>query len=582
MLKQKISLLSEKPGCYLMKDEKGKIIYIGKAKNLKKRVSQYFVKAHDGKTAMMVSKVRDFDTIITKSEKEALLLEANLVKKHSPRYNVLLKDDKRYPYVKLATNGYPTLEIARTTKDKNAKYFGPFSNSTAAYKSIDLLNYIFPLKKCKSNSKEPCFYYHLDMCLGYCFKEVSEEEYLPYVDKVIEFYNGETGYVRSKVVERMEKAAAKLEFEEASKYKTMLEYIDYLTIKQNVELNKNESIDFFSAHFNEGYLAIVTFIYRNGLLISKESKSFELIGEMAENFESYIIAYYQNRLKPKEIIVPEYLDSELLGETLEIKVSNAKIGKKKEILDMVGENAIKELQIEFAKAKDTKKILSELTSMLGIKSANIIELYDISHLAGEAAVGVKVAYQNGLPNKNLYRKYLIKGEEKKDDLASTREVLYRRLFRIISEDDYKPDLIILDGGLNQLNIARELLSELNLDIDFCALVKNNKHVTRGLINAKGEEIKLDKKSALFYFLVNMQEEVHRFAIKSHINKRSKSLTASILDDIKGLGKKRKAVLLSAFGSLAEIRKARVEELSQYIPKNVAYSLLETLNKDSKE
>ena len=262
-------------------------------------------------------------------KKEALLLEANLIKKYDPKYNILLKDDKRYPYVRLNLKDHPKLEIARSINDKKSKYFGPFSDSTAAYKSIDLLNRIFPLRKCKTLPKEACLYYHLDMCLAPCINNIKKEDYKPYIDKITDFYNGNTKHVRDELNKKMTNYALKLQYEEANKCKIMLSYLDHLVIKQNVELNSNENIDFFSSHFKEGYMSITTFIYRSGNLINKESYSFELVGEMAENFESYIIFYYQNRLKPKEIIVPEFLNAELLNETLEIKVSVAKIGKKK-------------------------------------------------------------------------------------------------------------------------------------------------------------------------------------------------------------------------------------------------------------
>ena len=576
MKEEKIPLLPELPGCYLMKDKNGEIIYVGKAKNLKNRVSQYFTKPHNGKTALMVSNVVDFDLIITNSEKEALILEANLIKKHDPKFNILLKDDKRYPYVKLNLKDHPYLEIARDIKDKKAKYFGPFSDSSAAYQSINLLNKIYPLRKCRNIPKKECLYYHLNMCLGPCINKIEKEEYNKIIDKITKFYNGDAGEVRKELVKKMNNLAEQLKFEEANECKIMIEYLDHLLVNQSVELNKNLNVDFFSAHTKEGYVSFAIFIYRNGTLISKESTVHEQVGDIKECFESYITSYYLKRVKPKEIVVPSYLDKELLSDVLEIKVSDSKSGTRKKIMDMVGQNAIKAMEDEFAKNNNKQQVLSTLQNLLNIEYPHRIDLFDNSHFAGDNALGVKVCFEDGVSNKKLYRKYLIKGDNTKDDLASMREVVYRRLFKIISEDDYKPDLIIVDGGINQLNEVKDIVSNLNLDINLAGLVKDDKHNTRALLNEEGEVIEIDKRSDLFFFLMKMQDEVHRFAITSHINKRKKSLTSSILDEVKGLGAKRKEVLLKAFKSTADLSKATVEEISQYVPINVAKDIKEKL------
>jgi len=565
----KIPLLPDLPGCYLMKDKNNEIIYVGKAKNLKNRVSQYFTKPHNGKTALMVSNVVDFDLIITNSEKEALILEANLIKKHDPKFNILLKDDKRYPYVKLNLKDHPYLEIARDIKDKKAKYFGPFSDSSAAYQSINLLNKIYPLRKCKNIPKKECLYYHLNMCLGPCINKIEKVDYNTIIDKITKFYNGDASEVRRELVKKMNNLASELKFEEANECKIMIEYLDHLLVNQSVELNKNLNVDFFSAHSKEGYVSFAVFIYRHGTLISKESSVFEQISDIKESFESFITSYYLKRVKPKELVVPNYLDKELLSEVLEIKVSDAKAGTRKQIMDMVGQNAIKAMEDEFAKNQNKQKVLTTLQELLEINYPHRIDLFDNSHFAGDLAVGVKVCFEDGVSNKKLYRKYLIKGDNKKDDLASMHEVVYRRLFKIISDNDYKPDLIIVDGGINQLNQVKEIISNLNLEINLAGLVKDDKHNTRALINEQGEVIEIDKRSDLFFFLMKMQDEVHRYAITSHINKRKKSLTSSILDEVKGLGIKRKEVLLKAFPSTSDLMNASVEEISQYVPISVA-------------
>ena len=577
MKEDKIPLLPDLPGCYLMKDKNNEVIYVGKAKNLKNRVSQYFTKPHNGKTALMVSNVVDFDLIITNSEKEALILEANLIKKHDPKFNILLKDDKRYPYVKLNLNEHPYLEIARDIKDKKAKYFGPFSDSSAAYQSINLLNKIYPLRKCKNIPKKECLYYHLNMCLGPCINKIEEKDYDKIVDKISKFYNGDASEVRKELVMKMNDFSYELKFEEANECKVMIEYLDHLLTNQNVELNKNINADFFSSHTKEGYISFTVFIYRNGRLISKESSVFEQVGDIKESFETYITSYYLKRVKPKEIVVPIYLNKELLSDVLEIKVSDAKVGTRKKIMDMVGQNAIKAMEDEFAKNQNKHQVLENLQELLDINYPHRIDLFDNSHFAGDLAIGVKVCFEDGDSNKKLYRKYLIKGDNKKDDLASMREVVYRRLFKIISDNDYKPDLIIVDGGLNQLNEVKEIVSNLNLEINLAGLVKDDKHNTRALINERGDVIEIDKRSDLFFFLMRMQDEVHRFAITSHVNKRKKSLTSSILDEVKGLGSKRKETLLKAFPSTADLMNATIEEISQYVPINVANNIKDKLN-----
>jgi len=576
MREEKLALLPDNPGCYLMKNKNNEIIYVGKAKNLKKRVSQYFTKPHDGKTALMVSNVEDFDLIITNSEKEALILEANLIKKHDPKFNILLKDDKRYPYVKLNLKDHPYLEIARDIKDKKAKYFGPFSDSSAAYQSINLLNKIYPLRKCKNIPKKECLYFHLGMCLAPCIKKIEKEDYDNIIDKITKFYNGDASEVKRELTKKMNNLASELKFEEANECKIMIEYLNHLLVNQNVELNKNLNVDFFSSHLKEGYVSFVTFIYRNGTLISKESSVFEFVGDLKESFESYITSYYLKRVKPKEIVVPEYLDKDLLSDVLEIKVSNAKLGARKEIMDMVGQNAIKAMEDEFAKSQNKHAVLTKLQQLLNIDYPHRIDLFDNSHFAGDNAIGVKVCFEDGVSNKKLYRKYLIRGDNKRDDLASMHEVVYRRLFKIISDNDYKPDLIIVDGGLNQLNEVKEIVSNLNLEINLAGLVKDDKHNTRALINEEGKVIEIDKRSDLFFFLMKMQDEVHRYAITSHTNKRKKSLTSSILDEIKGLGSKRKETILKAFPSTADLKSASVEEISQYVPITVAKEIKKVL------
>lgn len=578
MIREQLNLLEDKPGCYLMYDKNDTIIYVGKAKSLKKRVSQYFLKEHTGKTRLMVSNVAYFDTIITNSEKEALLLENNLIKEHNPKYNILLRDDKRYPYVKLITKPYPYLEIARNLKDKKAIYYGPFSDSSAAYNSINLLNQLYPLRKCKNIPKKECLYAHLGMCLAPCIKNnIDKDKIKEIIKNVDDFYNGDASKVKSKLIKKMKEYSDNLNFENAKECKELIEYLDHILVKQDVELKNNLNCDFFAFSFKEDYISMATFVYRNGILIHKDKRVLEALVD-DESYESIIVEYYSHHIKPKYVIVPTYIDASLLSQTLDINVNYAHRGSKKNILEMVAQNAKKAMEEYFLKESNNHKLLMELQEKLQLDNVPTrIDLFDNSHLQGENAIGVKVCFENGVSNKKLYRKYTINGDNKKDDLASMKEVLYRRLFKIISEDDYTPDLIILDGGMNQINAVKEIMNELHLDINLCGLVKDDKHTTRGLINSNGAIIDIDKQSDLFYFLVRMQDEVHRYAITSHQNKRSKSLTSSILDSINGLGKKRKEELMKIYGTISEMANATIEELSQYVPYNVAINIKEKLN-----
>lgn len=578
MIKEKLTLLEDKPGCYLMYDKNNEIIYVGKAKSLKNRVSQYFLKEHTGKTGLMVSNVVNFETIITSSEKEALLLENNLIKKHNPKFNILLKDDKRYPYVKLIKEPYPYLEIARNLKDKKAIYFGPFSDSSAAYNSINILNQIYELRKCKNIPKKECLYYHLKMCKAPCInKNISQEDKKDLVKAVEDFYNGNALNVKKELVKKMQEYSQKLDFENAKECRDLIEYLDHILIKQDVELKNNLNCDFFAFSFKGEYISMANLIYRNGVLISLDTKVMEILNN-DEGYEAVIVEYYNHHVIPKHIIVPSYINATLLEEVLNTNVTHALRGSKKHILEMSAQNAKKAIDEYFIKDGNNNALLLQLQEKLSLdKYPRRIDLFDNSHLQGENAIGVKVCFEQGSANKKLYRKYLIQGDNKKDDLSSMKEVLYRRLFKIISDNDYLPDLIVLDGGENQLRIAKEVANELQINVNLCALVKDEKHTTRGLMNSNFEIVNIDKHSDLFYMLVRMQDEVHRFAITSHRNKRSKSLTSSLLDSVEGLGRKRKEILLEVYSTISELKEASLEEISQYVPVNVAKNIKEKFN-----
>ena len=577
-VKAKIDLLTSKPGVYLMKDESGTIIYVGKAKSLIKRVKQYFLRPQEGKVFRMVREIDDFDTIETLNEKEALLLEINLIRKYYPKYNILLKDGKSYPYIALNKKGDPFLKIAYNDKDKNFKYFGPYPNSQACYKTIDLLNKLFPLRKCQHLKNEPCLYYHLGQCLGPCIKKVSEEEYIPLINEINHFLNGDTSKIKEKLKLEMMDASEKLEFEKAKEIKDILDSIEKVVIKQNIQLQDHIDRDVISLSTRDGYYSICIMTYRKGNLLGKDVFIMEEFEDYEEEFIENVFQYYLSHNIPKEIIVSNKEIGEKLSYLLERKVISPTRGVKKDLLLIAYENAKNGLDEHFLTARledDTLSLLNELGDLLKIKTPLHIELFDNSHLQGSFPIGAMVVFINGVKVPSEYRKFNIQESSGKDDLKSMEEVIRRRYTRLLIEDKKMPDLIIVDGGENQINVAREVLDNLMLNIPVCGLSKNDKHHTNGLIY-NNELHYIDKKSRLFLMLVRMQDEVHRYAITFHKDKRGKGLTSSIYDDIKGIGKKRKESLEKAFPSLDSLKKASLEELSQIVPLEIALKIKEKI------
>lgn len=581
-IKNKLNLLAPVPGCYLMKNNLGEIIYVGKAKRLDVRVSQYFLKPHEGKTQKMVSEVVDFDTIITNSEKESLILEMNLIHLHDPRYNILLKDDKSYPYVQIHLTKDPYLSIARNTKDKKAKYFGPFPDASAAYEVLNLLNTIFPLRKCRSVPNKSCLYYQLGQCLAPCVNVVTPNDYTQIIDDITKFMNGDVQEEKQKYIKLMQDAADKMEYEQANEYKKVITSIDYVTSKQNVQIN-NDRIDrdIFAFSQRDDYISVSTLIIRGGLLLTKINHVTPLYGDPESMFCSQILSFYENHLKPKEIIIPSIEDKELIEEILGVSVTAPTRGAKLELLQLGASNAIKGLEekIVMKGTQDLNEILDVLSKLLDIKYPHQIELIDNSHLQGQDAVSAVVVFTNGEPNRKMYRKYKLNTTETRDDVASMHEIIYRRFYRILSDKTTPCDLFIVDGGITQVNVARATLDELGFnDIPVVGLAKDDHHSTRCIVMSDGREIDLKNYSSLFFLLTRMQDEVHRFVIGFHRDRRSKSMTASLLDSIEGIGPTRKVALLRAFGSVDKIRKASIDELIQYIPRNVAEKLIFELDK----
>lgn len=579
VLAQKITLLPDKPGSYQMKDENGTIIYVGKAKSLLKRVKQYFTRPQAGKVFRMVLEIRDFDIIETQSEKEALLLEISLIHKYYPKYNIMLMDDKSYPYIALKKKDDPYLKIARNDKEKGYYYFGPFPNSGQAYKMIDLLNKIYPLRKCKNIPNKPCLYYHMGQCLAPCINKIDEKDYLDISQNLKSFLNGDINGVYGEIKTKMKKASENLEFEKAQEYKEILDSISNITASQKIIFEDHIDRDVLGYSIREGYICVVFLLYRKGVLLGKKQYVEELEDDIIETLENIIIQFYEKQSsRPKELLVPDNQLVSILKETLGFDIFSPQRGKKRDILSIALENAKQMLDQHFQTARiedDKLALLEELKEKLNLsKTPTDIELYDNSHTAGYDCVGAMVKYINGEKARQLYRKYKIQQENKQDDLASMREVLTRRFTRLKEEKQKMPDLIILDGGFNQCVIGLEVKKECGVDIPIAGLAKNDKHETDTLINADtGEEIKLDRKSPLFFLLMRMQDEVHRFAITYHRGKREKSTFKTIYDDIAKIGKKRKDKLLEIYPTMDSLYSVTLDELSQIVPKEAAEDIL---------
>ena len=581
MLKEKLLLLPNKPGCYLMKDKNGVIIYVGKAKNLKNRVNSYFKSSHTGKTKVLVSNIVDFEYIITNSELEALLLEINLIKEHNPKYNVLLKDDKSYPYIEITDEKVPRLLIVRPSKlrKKNHKLYGPYPNSTAAKKTIELLNRLYPLRKCKTMGKRECLYYHIGECLGYCCNKIDKQEIDSMVSEITRFLKGEDKIILDKIDAMMESAISKLNFEKAKELNELKEFVNVTLRKQLIDLNDNIDRDIFGYAVYKGYIGIQVLFLRGGKLIERNSSIYPIITDEVEDLTLFISSFYdKNNIKPKEILIPDIIDDALIKDVLNINVIKPVKGKKKELVEMANKNALNTLKekFELVKANDENALNAccELKDLLGISSANRIETFDNSHLFGTYTVSGMVVFTLGIPDKNNYRKYKILSDAK-DDYHLMKEVIYRRYFRVLMDNLERPDLIIVDGGKAQINAAEEVLNSLNLDIPVCGLIKNEHHKTSSLLyNEKIYDI--DKTSNLFHMLERLQDEVHNYTISYHKNIRSKGALSSVLDNVPGIGEVRKRELLKKFPSVTKMKEASVSDLEVVLPSDVAKNLYEFL------
>ncbi|HWQ43395.1 MAG TPA: excinuclease ABC subunit UvrC [Desulfosporosinus sp.] len=562
LLRQKLTLLPEKPGVYLMKDTQGQIIYVGKAKLLKNRVRSYFTGLHDGKTGRLVSQIVDFEYIMTESEVEALVLECNLIKKHNPKYNILLRDDKTYPYLMITDELHPRILVTRQVKKGNGKYFGPYPNATAAKEAARLLNRLFPFRKCRQLPTRPCLYYHLEQCLAPCVANIELDEYARMCKEVSTFLKGDQSEILALLNGKMQTASEALQFERAKEYRDLIEDLKRLGEKQNITLNDFTDRDVLGYAITTDQMCIQVFYIRQGKLLARDSFIFPYYEEPEEAFISFVAQFYiERRVWPQEILLPP-IEASALASLFPITIPQK--GRKHDLLEMAMSNAQTTLQdqitLEVRHQSETQLALGTLGEHLNIPAPNRIEAFDISNTAGTHTVAGMVQFIDGKPQRKGYRKYKIQPMEKSDDTAAMEQVVQRRYARLISENDPLPNLILVDGGKGQIHAALKALKELNLTIPVAGMVKNDRHQTHGLLDQFGNPVALPKSHPTFYLLGRIQDEVHRFAITFHRQQRAKNMTLSALDDIAGIGPKRKQHLLRHFASLDDIQRASIEEI----------------------
>lgn len=572
-LQDKLALLPDKPGCYIMKDKSQSILYVGKAKILKNRVRSYFHGVHNYKTTKLVSKIEDFEFIVTGSEKEALLLEINLIKKHRPPFNIMMMDDKSYPYIVMTAEENFRVMVTRNVKDKRNTYFGPYPSSQSANEMVRLINTLFPIRKCNSIGNKACLYYHMHQCLGPCIHEVSHEENHKNRVKIRKFLQGDTKEIIDELNVKLNEAVESLQFEKAKEIHESIKAIDYVMEKQIIDFKDRIDRDVFGLYEDKGYVSFQGFFIRQGKLLERTFTITPIYEDTMDAFVSFILQYYENNIVPKEILVPENTPIEMLEEVLECHVKIPQRGEKKKIVDLVTKNAKEAHEQKFALVARKERNLELANANLNkIFKAEIhtVELFDNSHIQGAYNVSGLVVYKDGLPDKSQYRHYKL--DTYVSDLDSMKEVVYRRYFRLLTEHKPMPDLLLVDGGIQQIQAAKDIKEMLDLDIRIAGLVKDDKHTTRGILNEDLEEIPLDKEDPLFFLLTRMQDEVHRFAISYHRKLRGKGMTKSILDSVEGIGPSRKKALMKEFGSVKNMKLASIQELQKVLPEQVALNL----------
>ena len=569
-IEAKLKLLPDLPGCYLMKDAADQILYVGKAKNLKNRVRSYFRGAHDTKTTKLVSEIDHFETIITNSNKEALLLEINLIQQYKPPYNIRLKEGTMYPYLKITKERHPQLIITSNVTKDGGLYFGPFPNVGAATQTQQLLHRVYPLRRCGKNEKRACFYYHLGQCIGPCDHEVTKDMYQQQIQKIKQFFNGDIQPIMTQLKDKMQAAAERLDFEQAADYRDQLQYIETTIERQIIMSQDYDNTDVFAYDFQRGWISIQVFMLRQGSILKREAAIYPAYTDPDEELTTFIARFYQeeNHLLPKAILVPEDVDKDLLSQVISVPISTPQRGKKKSMLDLCAKNsqlALNErLNLLDIQAQQTRGVSEDLAAALGIPLAYHIEAFDHSNISGTGLVSGMVVYKEGKPDRKSYRKFKIKESNQTNEFAHTQEVIRRRYSRLLREEQPLPNLILMDGGEVQVRAARQVIEEeLGLSIPVAGMVKDDKHRTASLLNGYSEElVELDRQSPVFHYIQRIQEEVHRYAISYHRQVRSKQQFASKLDAIPGVGKVTRTKLLKHFKSLKAMKEASIEDYAK--------------------
>ena len=586
LIQSKLELLPTSPGCYIHKDKNGTIIYVGKAKNLRNRVRSYFRGSHDTKTEALVSEIEDFEFIVTESNIEALLLEINLIKENKPKYNIMLKDDKSYPFIKITNETYPRLIITRQVKKDGGLYFGPYPDVGAANEIKRLLDRLFPFRKCTNPPEKVCFYYHLGQCKAHTICQVDSQYFKELAQEVAAFLKGQDDQIIEDLRGKMAGAAQAMEFEKAAEYRDLIQSIGTLRTKQRVMAKDLQNRDVFGYYADKGWMCVQVFFVRQGKLIERDVNLFPYYNDPDEDFLTYIGQFYQEKshLKPNEILIPADIDEEAVRAMVDTKVLKPQRGEKKQLVNLAIKNARVSLQQKFdlleKSIEKTQGAIENLGQLLNIPTPVRIESFDNSNIMGTSPVSAMVVFVNGKPSKKDYRKYKIKNVVGPDDYASMREVIKRRYSRVIRDGLTPPDLIVIDGGQGQVNVAREVIQEqLGLDIPIAGLQKNDKHQTHELLFGDPlQVVELSRNSQEFFLLQRIQDEVHRFAITFHRQLRSKNSFSSQLDGIEGLGPKRKQNLMKHFKSLTKIKEASVDQIVEVgVPRAVAEAVREKLN-----
>lgn len=591
-IKLKLSLVPKKPGCYQMKDEFGNIIYVGKAKILQNRLKSYFTGSHDAKTSKMVQNVHDFEYIITNSELEAFLLELNFIKEYRPKYNIMLMDDKTYPYIILTNEEHPRLMMSRDVKLKGKsrpqKIYGPFPNAKACRETVEVLNKIYPFRKCRNIPSKSCLYYDIKQCLAPCINKVDKDEYAPFIQSANAVLNGTDNTLLKDLNNKMEEASMNLDFEQAIEYRNIIGNIKELLTPQKMTIQDGRNRDIFGYFVKDGLVCVQILHMRAGKIIERSGEVFDIVDNLDDILLEYLYEFYtsNNILYPSELLIPYIEGYEIIQELLDINITVPVKGIKKQLVTLGSENAQNNLEnlqkLRLMKISKTTTPLEELSKILNIEYPTVIEIFDNSNIGGVSPVSAMVTYINGSPSPKDYRKYKVKTVEGADDYHTMQEIILRRYSRLQKENGRMPNLIIVDGGKPQVRAAKEILNNLNLDLPLIGLAKDDRHRTDMIITSNLQEIKLDKKSNVFLILEAMQEEVHRFAITFFKQTHSKNTFTSIFDEIPGIGKKRKLLLMKEFENLDELANTSVQKLKSLgFPEKLANDILEIVSNRDK-